>query len=193
MWLIVTISLHANATYDTYQLNITYLIVFMSSFVFFIVGILFPSILKKIKCKNILFDSIENSIIALESSYAQKLLKKILIISILIISLIFTINLITHGLPPFFAFFGFDALGYSSYGRFLGFLIPISSTLIVLSIFFKSRKLAYVSFLVGISIVILYVNRGPLIFALFQFLLFKLLIDYYRLTNKKFYFKYFVN
>lgn len=188
MWTLVTISLKLSVTEVTYDLDLTYFIVFITSFVVFIFGIFLASIFPRLKQNSIIYSSVEISINSLKNTNNQKVLIKTFYYVFGSVLLLVILNLLSFGLPPFFGFLGFNTIPYLEYGRFLGFLIPLAGVMIVLSPFFIKKKYKYFSFLFGITILVLYVNRGPLMFYLFQLLLVKLIVDYYLAKRKTSYF-----
>jgi len=189
IWLFIFFTLSFSITEVSYQINELFVTLFLFSFLSYLIGLISLSIFPKIKSNSIIYYSISNSIKSLKKQYSQTILKQSLFFIYIFIFTIVIFNIISDGLPPLFGFFGYETINYLEYGRFLGFLIPLSGILIVISPILTSKIQSRFAFFVGVLIILLYINRGPLIFYLFQYIIIKSIISFYNTEDK---YKFFI-
>jgi len=123
---------------------------------------------------------------SIKKSYVNYFSKKrfnIFIFVLISISLmIISLNIFLYGLPPVFSFFGFDTVVYLEYGRFKGVLFAIAIFLFAISLF-ATKKLSFFIKFFSITVLLLYVSRGNIVFSILLYLF--LLIFENKISNKR--------
>lgn len=106
----------------------------------------------------------------IQSESTDKKLYRILLTLFTISIPLMAFNYITDGPPPIFGFFGHETKNYLEYGRFLAPIIAISGIIIMMSALFKKKYLTLFFLSLGAIVIVLHVQRGPLLFHMLQFI-----------------------
>jgi oligosaccharide repeat unit polymerase len=109
--------------------------------------------------------------------YKKDLLKYFVYFLILLSVIILILNYIMFGPPPLISFFTKKYIDYLHYGKLKNILFANAIFLFVISYFYKRRIISFLLKLFSISILLLYVSRGNIIF------MFLFYIYYYLMNN----------